>query len=85
MKKNKSKSNSFCALKLDMMKAYGRLEWPYLQAIMTKLGFAPAWVDIVMGMVKSVSFQFSSLVKSWCSSNQPEVFFREILFPLTFS
>ena len=50
------KNNSFCALKLDMMKAYDRLEWPYLKAIMQKLGFAQVWIDTVMNMVSTVSF-----------------------------
>ena len=38
------------------MKAYDRLEWDYLQAMMEKLGFAPSWIDTVMAMVSSVSF-----------------------------
>ena len=56
MKRNRSKSNSFCAVKLDMMKAYDRLEWDYLEAIMGKLGFATQWIQIVMAMVRFVSF-----------------------------
>src|ERR1041385_6678847 len=39
-----------------MMKAYDRVERRYLQAIMIKLAFSPAWVNIKMGMVSSVSF-----------------------------
>ena len=56
MKRNRSKSNSFCAVKLDMMKAYDRLEWDYLEAIMGNLGFATQWIQIVMAMVRFVSF-----------------------------
>ena len=56
MKRTRSRSNRFCALKLDMMKAYDRLEWPYLKGIMAKLGFSQQWIDTVMSMVSSVSF-----------------------------
>lgn len=33
------KDNRFCALKLDMAKAYDHLEWLYLKLVMICLGF----------------------------------------------
>ncbi|XP_019199805.1 PREDICTED: uncharacterized protein LOC109193404 [Ipomoea nil] len=44
------------ALKLDMAKAYDRMEWPYLRNMMTVLGFHNNWVDLVMKCVTTVSY-----------------------------
>src|ERR1041385_2069388 len=56
MKRNRAIVHRHAASKLDMMKAYDRLEWPYLQAMLLKLGFSQKWVSITMGMVSSVSY-----------------------------
>lgn len=56
MKRNKAKKHKFSALELDMMKAYDRVKWSYLEAIMKKLGFNHHWISVVMGMVSSVPF-----------------------------
>ena len=44
------------ALKLDVSKAYDRLEWGFLDGMMTELGFLEVWVDKVMSCVSTPSF-----------------------------
>ncbi|XP_019200076.1 PREDICTED: uncharacterized protein LOC109193678 [Ipomoea nil] len=44
------------ALKLDMAKAYDRMEWPFLRSMLTALGFNNIWVDLIMLCVTTVSY-----------------------------
>jgi hypothetical protein len=55
LKRKKGKTGA-CAIKLDMAKAYDRVDWNYLRGIMLRLGFADAFVNSVMRCVTSVSF-----------------------------
>ncbi|KAL6130571.1 hypothetical protein ACLB2K_068950 [Fragaria x ananassa] len=48
----------YCVLKLDISKAYDRVEWFFLRSVMEKLGFSASWIDLVMRCVESVSFSF---------------------------
>jgi hypothetical protein len=44
------------AIKIDMEKAFNRMEWSFIFAILSKLGFAPMWINWIRICITSPSF-----------------------------
>ena len=56
LQKYNSDSLGFMALKLDMSKAYDRVEWIFLKEIVRKMVFNERWINLTMICVKTVTY-----------------------------
>ena len=56
LRTNPSCKAKFVAIKTDMSKAYDRVEWSFLEALMCKLGFCDRWISWIHICISSVSY-----------------------------
>ena len=52
----KNPENSYCAYKLDLSKAYDRVDWGFLKQAMERMGFSHRWVQWIMTCVTTVRY-----------------------------
>lgn len=56
MKQRRGNDRGYMAVKLDMAKAYDRIEWSFLERVMMIMGFDPKWIGWIMECVSTVSY-----------------------------
>ncbi|CAM8966334.1 unnamed protein product [Rhodiola kirilowii] len=56
IKTRRRQKSGYCSLKLDMTKAYDRVEWDFLEEIQRRMGFPERWIEMIMACVRTVTY-----------------------------
>ena len=56
LKTSRAEKRVAMAVKTDMSKAYDRLEWDFISAVLERLGFHHLWIGLIMQCISSVTY-----------------------------
>lgn len=57
IKKRRQGRQGLAAIKIDMNKAYDRIQWDFLRKVLEGIGFPEDWISVIMECVMSVKYQ----------------------------
>lgn len=58
IKRRRQGKNGVAGLKVDVSKAYDRLEWGFIEDMLKRFGFKDVWINRIMACVRTVSYSF---------------------------
>lgn len=59
IKRKTQGKNGVAGLKIDVSKAYDRLEWNFIEGMMERFGFHATWISRIMTCIKFVTYSFT--------------------------
>jgi hypothetical protein len=57
LRNKKSGTDGYAALKLDMSKACDRIEWVFLENMVSRTGFAEGWINTITKCISTVEYR----------------------------
>jgi hypothetical protein len=73
MEHGTSINSNFCAYKLDLSKAYDRVDWSFLESTLLKIGFCHRWVKWIMACVTTKEVNDGALSPIKVCRNAPGI------------
>lgn len=58
LKTSEASKHCSMAVKTDMSKAYDRLEWDFIEAVLLRLGFHAVWTNWIMQCIRTVTYSY---------------------------